>query len=485
MDAKMRRFSHGLTSRLALTYMLLVLLSVGGLIVWAGARLQTATFEQQERNLEIQAQLIANALRDEVGDDADKVPAAALRSLLQNYAQETGLGASDELARVTLVDDKLRVLASSDPRVTQGVESNHTEFVAARAGYEQHEIRWDEFANQERVFVAAALRGEHDVNAYVQLSMSTAPLYAMVRQMWLGLASVGAIILALTALVSVALARSIARPVKRLTATSEAIAQGQLEQRVTPEGPDEIERLGRAFNQMTERLRELLAREKEFAGNAAHELRSPLTGLRLRLELLQDTARTNPAVTQKYLAQMENEVAHLQRVVEQMLALAALEQGKLAPRANFDPAPLLYDLADDISPLIQAAQVEFQIQAPEHLPLIHANADQVRMALRNVLENAFKYTPPRGKVILSANALPDFVEIVVRDTGVGIPPEALPHIFDRFYRVDTARRNLVRGSGLGLALTRLIVQANEGEIAVTSVLGQGSVFTIQLPRARA
>jgi signal transduction histidine kinase len=481
----MRLFPHGLTSRLALTYMLLVLLSVGGLIVWAGLQLQTATFEQQERNLEIQAQLIANALRNEFGDDADKIQVAALRSALQTYAQESGLYASDELARVTLVDDKLRVLASSDPRVTEGVEHNHTEFVAARAGYEQNEIRWDEFAKQERVFVAAALRGEHDVDAFVQLSMSTAPINTMVRQMWLGLASVGGIILALTALVSVMLARSIARPVRRLTATSEAIAQGHLEQRVTPEGPDEIERLGRAFNQMTERLSELLMREKEFAGNAAHELRSPLTGLRLRLELLQDTARTNPTVTQNYLAQMEQEVAHLQRVVEQMLALAALEQGKLAPRANFDPAPLLYDLADDISPLVQTTQVEFQVQVPEHLPLIHANAEQVRMAVRNVLENAFKYTPPHGTVILRANALPDVVEIVISDTGVGIPPEALPHIFDRFYRVDTARRNLVRGSGLGLALTRLIVQANAGQIAVTSAQGQGSTFTIQLPRSRA
>lgn len=464
--------------------MLLVLLSVGGLIVWSGLQLQTATFEQEEHNLEIQAQLIASALRNAIGDDDDEIQVAALRSLLQAYAQESGMRASDELARVTLVDNKLRVLASSDPLVTEGVEHNHTEFVAARAGYEQHEIRWDEFANQERVFVAAALRGEHDVTAFVQLSMSTAPMYAMVQQMWLGLASVGGIILALTALVSMMLARSIARPVQRLTETSEAIAQGHLEQRVTPEGPDEIERLGRAFNQMTERLRELLAREKEFAGNAAHELRSPLTGLRLRLELLQNAARANPVVTQNYLAQMEREVTHLQQVVEQLLALAALEEGTLAPRANFDPAPLLYDLADDMFALVQQAQVQLQVEVPDHLPLIHANAAQVRMAVRNLLENAFKYTPPHGVVRLHARVLKDFVEISVSDTGVGIPPEALPRIFDRFYRVDTARGNRVRGSGLGLALTRFIVEMNDGHISVTSAQGQGSTFTLQLPRQR-
>lgn len=467
-----------------LTYVLLVLLSVGGLIVWTGVQLQAATFEQEEHNLEIQAQLIANALRGALSENEGETDGASLQTLVEAYADQSHRDEFDQAPRVTVVDNRLHVLASSDPRVTEGTEHNHTEFIAARAGYEQHDIRRDEFAKEERVFVAAALRGEHDVTAFVQLSMSTEPIYAVIRQMWLGLVGIGGIVLALTAVVSLGLARGIARPLENLTRTSEAIAKGHLEQRVTPEGPDELERLGRAFNQMTERLRDLITREKEFAGNTAHELRSPLTSLRLRLDLLQNAARTNPSMTQQYLAQMEREVTHLQRVVEQLLTLASLEDGTHAPRINFDPAPLLYDLADEMSPFVHDAQVNLQVNVPEHLPPIHANAEQVRMALRNVLENAFKYTPARGEVTLHANALKDFVKVAVRDTGVGIPPEALPHIFDRFYRVDTARRNHVRGSGLGLALTRSIVESNEGHISVTSEQGQGSTFTILLPRQR-
>lgn len=474
----MRWFPQSLASRLLLTYALIVLLSVGGLIVWAGIQQQNATIEQETHNLEIQAQLIANALRGAFSEDAENINKAALANLVQAYAQESQLSGSDTRARVTVVASNLRVLASSDPRVKNDVEQDHAEFLAARAGYQQPDIRWDEFTNEERVFVASAIRGEHDVSAFLQLSMSTAPMYAAIRQTWLGLVGIGGIILLLTVLVSLILARGIARPVEHLTRVSEAIASGKLDQRVTPQGPDELERLGRAFNQMTERLQELITREKEFASNAAHELRSPLTGLRLRLELLQNAARTNPAVAQNYLAQTEHEVAHLQRVVEQLLALAALEDGAHAPRANFDPAPLLYELADDMSPAVHAAQVEFRVEVPDHLPLIHANADQVRMAVRNVLENAFKYTPPRGAVTLRANVLKDFVEIAVSDTGVGISPDALPHIFDRFYRADSARSNRVRGSGLGLALTHIIVQANDGHISVTSAQGQGSTFTI-------
>lgn len=476
---------RGLTRRLMLTYVLLVLVSVGGLMVWMGLQLQSATMDQEEHNLEVQAQLVANALRGAVGTDDDgSTSAPTLQSLVNAYAQESHLTANEAPARVTVVDNALHVLASSEPRVNHGIEQNHTEFAAARAGYELHEIRQDEYDKGERLFVAAAIRGDESLAAFVQLSISTTPIYASIQRMWLGLMGVGGLILALTALVSFVLARGIAKPVQNLTRTTEAIAQGHLERRVTPEGPDEIERLGRAFNSMAEQLQELITREKDFAAHAAHELRSPLTSLRLRLELLQNTTRTNPQITTGYLVQMEREVTHLQRVVEQLLALASLEEGMHAPRTNFDPAPLLYELTDELSVQVHEAGVQLSVEVPDHLPRIHANAEQVRMAARNLLENAFKYTPEHGVVTLRASVLKDFVEIAVSDTGVGIPEEALPHIFDRFYRADTPQRKGVRGSGLGLALTRIMVEANDGHITVTSEPGKGSVFTIQLLRER-
>lgn len=474
-----------LTRRLMLTYVLLVLLSVGGLIVWMGFQLQASTLEQQEHNLEVQAQLVANALRGAFGGDEDTPRnTSTLQNLVNAYAEESHLNAGDVPARVTVVDNALRVLASSEARVNQGAEQNHNEFVAARAGFEQHDIRWDEFSNEERVFVASAIRGDENIVAFAQLSMSTAPIYAMVQRIWLGLFGVGGVIVAMTALVSFVLARGIARPVENLTRTSEALAQGHLERRVTPDGPDEIERLGRAFNQMAEQLQGLITREKDFAAHAAHELRSPLTSLRLRLELLQNAARSNPDVARTYLAQMEREVAHLQRVVEQLLALASMEEGTHAARSNFDLAPLLYELTDELSARGHETDVQLQVEVADHLPPVHANAEQIRMAVRNLLENAFKYTPAQGTVRLGAAVLKDFVEIRVSDTGVGIPLEAQAHIFDRFYRADTAQRKGVRGSGLGLALTRAMVEANDGHVAVTSEPGIGSVFTIQLPRER-
>jgi len=180
---------------------------------------------------------------------------------------------------------------------------------------------------------------------------------------------------------------------------------------------------------------------------------------------------------------MERELVNLQRMVDQLLALATLEQSGCAARAALDLAPLLYELADEISPLVQAAQVQWRVDVPIHLPPVYANAEQLRMAVRNLLDNALKYTPANGLVTLHATTQTDCVVIEVSDTGSGIPSDALPHIFERFYRTADTRANRVRGSGLGLALTRSLVEANGGEICARSKLEEGSTFTLRLPQS--
>ncbi len=474
----MRRFwiAPSLQSRLLLTFLVLNLLTVGGLITWMGQRLQNDTVEQAEHDLEIQSHLITDTLREPYQNLSGGANGAstALLTLVRAYAQSTK-------GQVTIIDGNLKEVVSSDNQEPPGHDENHPEIIAASLGTEQHDIRWDEKHTALRLYVAAPIMGENNKPiGYVQLSAPMAPIYDEMRQTWLTLLSVAGLFLIVTAIASLLLARQIARPVQSLTATTEEVAAGHLERRLKPSGPDEIRRLGQAFNRMADRIRGMIQRQQEFVANAAHELRSPLTSLRLRLDILQTQATGDPALTERYLREMDRELAYLQRVVEQLLALSVIDESEQKPRVSLDLAPLLYELADQMSPLVKDAGVELRVDIPDHLPGLRADAEQMRIAVRNLLDNAIKYTPPGGKITFTAATTDGTLSIQVADTGVGIPPEALRHVFERFYRVDQSRSRRT-GSGLGLALVRSIAEANGGEVEVTSQVNAGSVFTLRLP----
>ena len=460
-----------------MTYLVLMLLGLGGLILWTGLRLQTATVEQAEHELELEAFIMANALREPLEDrrEGEDATGRSLDTLVQSYARGVG-------GRVTLVDPALQVLLSSDDTVPAHLEHNHPEIVAARAGGEQHDIRWDEWRNEERLFVAAPILGESgELESIIQLSIPMVPLYNEMRRTWVSLLVAGAIVMGVTAFASRLVAHEVAGPVHKLTAVTEQMAAGDLEQQVIPGGPDEIKRLGQSFNRMAERVRETLARQQTFVTDAAHELRSPLTAIRLRIEMLQRRGQDNPELVQRYLDQMEHEVEHLRRLVDHLLSLSRLDEGQALPQSPLDLAPTLYELAEEMRPLIRKADLDFEVEVPSHLAAVSANAEPMRIIVRNLVDNAIKHTPAGGQITLQAEANNGVVCIAVSDSGSGIPAEHLSHIFDRFYRVDKTRSRSQGGAGLGLSLVRSIVKTHNGEVSVKSSPGEGSTFAIHLP----
>lgn len=493
-----RLLPRSLQGRLLVTYLLLAVLGLGGLVLWTGIRMRSAIIEQTEHDLELEALIMANALREPLShwmEGEDGREGRSLSEILSSYATSLNI-------RVTLLQPDFRVIFSSDPAVTS-YEHPHVELLAARVGREQHDIRWDEWRQEERLFVAApALNEDGEVEGLIQLSMPMAPIYAQIRQTWLLLGSVSLAVLLATALVSVLLARQMAGPILRLTRVTEAMANGQLNQQVTPEGPDEIARLGRAFNHMAEQVREILARQQAFVTNAAHELRSPLAALLLRVEMLQQHGAENPELRDRYLRQIRQEIGALGSLVEHLLMLSRLDEGRIPVAQPLDLAPLLYELAEEMGPLVEAAHLVLRVEVPPHLPTVAVNPESIRSAVRNLLDNAIKYTLAGGTVTLAAwaeksapigpptrrpqnadNSVGSAVAIQVRDTGQGIPPEHLPRIFERFYRVESSRSQRPGGAGLGLSLVQAIITAYGGRVTVQSEPGRGSVFTLYLPLA--
>ncbi|GBD10771.1 Sensor protein CreC [bacterium HR23] len=476
-----RTLPSSLAGQLALGTALLLLVGVGSLVAWTGLRLQRAIVEQAEHHLETQAFLLSSALSGHVERITQAQAREEVSALVALYAQ--GLK-----ARVVLLDRSLQPLARSDEHEEEehrererpkGPQPATQELVSALAGTEQHAIRPDPETGKPYLFVASPVLSRGEVRAVLQLGMPMAPVYAEIRRTWTALLASGGVVLLAGLALSVAMARYIARPLAQITRTANAMAQGDLSRRARPAGPKETRQLAQAFNQMADQVQETLARQEAFAVGSAHELRTPLTAIRLRLEMLQEHGLRDPSLTARYIPEVLREVEHLQRLVDHLLELARLRRGQTPPRVPQDLAPLLYEEAEHMAPLMERAGIVFQVEVPPHLPSVVANADEMRVVVRNLLDNALKNTPPGGTVTLEARPQNGWVAIAVRDTGKGIAPQHLPHVFEPFYRAEDERGR--RGAGLGLALVKEITTSMGGQVSLDSTPGHGTTVTLRLP----
>jgi signal transduction histidine kinase len=281
--------------------------------------------------------LVANALYEPLeewreGKERQRSP---LASLVRSYAQRADV-------RVMVLDARFRVLVSSEEAVPPPGEHPYPELIAAQSGRVLSDIRRDRERHELRMFVATPVMGEKgEMAGIAQLSMSLAPSPHEMRQTWISLLSVGGMVLVMTTLASLVMAHQVTGPIRSLTMVSEATAAGKLDEQVTPSGPDEVARLGHTFNRMVGRVRELLAHQRAFMANAAHEPRSPLASLRLRHDMLHTHGADDPELRQYYLRQMTQEVRALQQLVDHLLALSSLDEGAMPTRSSLDLAPVL------------------------------------------------------------------------------------------------------------------------------------------------
>ena len=230
------------------------------------------------------------------------------------------------------------------------------------------------------------------------------------------------------------------------------------------------------------RLRQVETTRREFVSNVSHELRSPLASVRAMVETLEGGALENREIALDFLSRIESDITRMTTLVDELLELSRLESGQMPVHL----APLSVDeVAGEIVARFNgqaaAAGVQMHVDLPPNLPYVMAEAGKLDQILTNLLENALRFTPEGGRVDISASKCPQWVNLTVSDTGVGIPSEHLPHVFERFYKVDRSRRD--GGTGLGLAIAKHLVQAHGGDISVSSAEGQGSSFTLTLQRA--
>jgi histidine kinase len=286
--------------------------------------------------------------------------------------------------------------------------------------------------------------------------------------------------LAAAVVVSLFVSRRIVEPLQELSFTSQRLARGYYHERTSIRSDDELADLSQSINQLAEALEQTEQRRLALLADVAHELRTPLSTIEGYMEGLIDGVI---APEERIFAMIQHEAVRLKWLIEELALLSRAEAGQLrvTPRP-MQIATIIGQVAAQFEPQFNAKEVRLAIHIPPDLPTIVADPDRLEQIMINLLSNALRYTPVHGSVRIFAEVHDFFVQIGIRDTGIGISAEHLPHIFERFYRVDKSRARQSGGTGIGLTITRHLVYAQGGEIWVESAgLGRGSTFYITLP----
>lgn len=313
------------------------------------------------------------------------------------------------------------------------------------------------------------------------------------------------LILPPSAIFSYLFARRTTKRLRSLAAATSALRAGDYSQRVAVEGEDEVAQVQENFNAMAQalqrsvrelederdRVASLLRSRRELVASVSHELRTPVATLRGYLESTSAHWDDAPPPTLKHdLAIMEGEVSRLQALIQDLFTLSRAEVGRLEMcREPTDVGVIARRVTETLAPIAwQVGRVQVTCAAATEVPLALVDASRLEQVLHNLVHNALQHTPPGGIIALDARpgATPGedgMLLVAVRDTGEGIAPTALPHLFERFYRTEASRRSPESGSGLGLALVKELTEAMGGSVAVASVIGEGSCFTLRLPLA--
>jgi two-component system heavy metal sensor histidine kinase CusS len=448
--------------RLTLWYSL-VLLAALSLFVWgiwltANHRLLASV----DAALVEQSKGVITVIRNEL----DPAHPEQLQEELTEYAQATPDGnlieVRDPKGRQILTS-KVVALARATAGTTQATFGNQK---TGRAHYRTYATTAQVKGAPFQVLVATPLRETRSILRDLHiLLLWTAPAVLLI-------ASLGGYWISRRALT----------PVDEITQAARSIGIQNLSRRLrVPATGDELQRLSETWNDMLARLESAVKRLSQFTADASHELRTPIALIRTTAELTLRRERS-PETYREALSEIMAESERTSRLVEDLLLLARADAGLPAlPLENLELTPLVRDICEQGQVLAEARQLHISTDLPEEPVFVKANDPALRRLLLLLVDNAVKYTPAGGRITVSVGHDPQGATLAVRDTGIGIPDSALPHVFERFYRADESRNRDAGGAGLGLSIAKWIAERHHASLEAESVLGQGSTFRVRFP----
>ena len=445
----------------------LLLILFGGFVYFT---LEQFLERSLQENLSKEAQTIGEALLSKIGQTGDKY---VIDEIEEHFAPRT----TSHFLRVTRGDGSI-LYQSGQP---QDASFDPDKVTTARLN---EPAAWSEqdTPNGRKVLVYSMTYSDAGGIRYaIQAGASNNQILQVLRGLLLSLAIVLPLIVGAAIGGGYLFTRKALRPLDQIATIAEKITSRNLNERMPEIGTgDELQKLAVALNRMMARLEDSFHHVHRFSADASHEIRTPLTILRGELESLLETHGMTSELRESLGSALE-ETERLSRIVEQLLEMTRLEAGeKIADFKRFDLAEMTRTAVDQMRLLADEKNVRLNFAGTENL---HVLGDPIRLrqVVVNLVDNAIKYTSPGGSISVSSVHAHDRAILEVADTGIGIPTDALPHVFERFYRVDGARSRQLGGTGLGLAIVKSICTAFGGDVTVESSAGSGTTFRVELP----
>ncbi len=478
-----------LKSKIILTYILLSLLIIGAVGILLSLQLEGYFTDRLIHQLSTQSDLILTALNQNPDESFTE-----LYVRIVQFAREGNL-------RITFISQGGRVIADSDvdPAVLPNVENHaHRPEVAeaSRNGFGT-DTRHSATVGKDFLYVAKriekppAARTLHEA-AFIRVSMHLEDVNQVIRDIRWKIVLVGVSVLFLVLIVSSFVSRQISTPIEKVATQLESIRLGNLDQRIEVKSNDEMRNVARAINELLDKVKEDIIQLKklervrtEFLGNVSHELRTPIFSLQGFLETLLEGAIDDPRVNRVFIGKALSQSRRLNALLGDLIEISRIESGDMKMSFRYFPiAPFLQQIIAEMQAQTEQKRIRLMLESADQELEAFGDKERLKQVMVNLIDNAIKYNIPDGAIDISfAKTDSNRVRISVKDTGIGIPENDLPRIFERFYRVDRERSRDAGGTGLGLAIVKHIVEAHGGSVAVSSVPGEGSSFGFDLKTA--
>jgi len=457
--------------RLVGAYLGIIVLALMFISTYVLTSISQYLYNQNQVELLANANVVANMVSEYVEDDKDIIPVAVSR---------LNLGDS---VRVIVTDKDAVVLydSANEQANIEGKTLVTPEVISAINGTDSVN-RYDEAEIGTIIQGAVSVISESNVIGVVYLSETAKATDDFLADIKWILIVIAFIVCILIGVLSFVMADVIISPIEKLTKVINKMKSGSLEEKVEVNGNDEIAQLGDAFNQLTNRLNEMEEKRRQFVSNASHELKTPLSSIKLLCDSVLSMETMDEEYVREFMGDINGEVDRLTKIINRLLSLTKLD-------INYEELELkvtdINEMAQRIVKSIMPVALDKSIKIhlfTDNEVLAMVDREKFWQVLYNITDNAVKYTPEGGTVSLYVFSEGDYVRIEVIDNGIGIPADQIDKIFDRFYRVDKARSRESGGTGLGLSIVKDVVDSHNGEIIVDSKENDGTKFVIVIPK---